>query len=269
MVENWLALHVTSNCQLKCMHCYCQNYSAESNEISLGVIRKLCEDFLNTEFPLLKDYSIILSGGEPLLYSKFESLCNLIREFQDHVILSTNGVLIPKYIDVFEKYDGIQVSVDGDRKTHDKIRGKGSYDKAIDALECLQEHGIKRSIGFMLCRLNSHCIDHIIDLCKNYRCTILNFGLYQPFKNSERTVRFTEWLKGKEYVSNYVSTHTTCVETGCVAGFCGIAVTPDLYYWDCPRAQKIIGKYPQPMQSVLRKEGFGNPFDSCCRYLGW
>jgi len=232
------------------------------------VIRRLCEDFLSTEFPL-NEYTIIPSGGEPLLYSEFEQLCNLIREFQDHVVLSTNGMLLPKYIDVFEKKDGIQVSVDGDRETHDRIRGKGSYDKAIKALECLQEHGIKHSIGFMLCRLNFHCIDYIIELCKKYDCTMLNFGLYQPFKRSGITVSFTEWLKAKRYVSNYVKTLITCVETGCVAGICGIVVIPDLYYWDCPRNQKILGKYPQPVKEVLKNGEFGNPFDSCCKYLRW
>lgn len=269
MGENFLALHVTSNCQLRCKHCYCRNYISTTKEIPLEITKNLCADFLSTEFPL-REYGIILSGGEPLLYSKFEQLCNLIREFQGHVRLSTNGILVPKYIDVFDKNDGIQVSIDGDRETHDRIRGKGSYDKAIEALECLKEHGIRRSIGFALCKLNFHCIDHVIELCKKYECTMLNVELYQPFKNSNKTVKFTEWLKTKEYVSKSVKTLVTCVETGCVAGIYGIAVTPDLHYWDCPRHQEIIGRYPQPIRMVIKKsENMMNPFDTCCKYLGW
>ena len=272
MVENFLALHVTSNCQLRCKHCYCRNYTHAnaSTEMPLEIIKNLCEDFMSTEFPL-NEYSIILSGGEPLLYSKFEQLCNLIREFQDHLRLSTNGFLIPKYINVFDKNDGIMVSIDGNRETHDRIRGKGSYDKAIKALECLKEHGIKHSIGFMVCRKNLHCVDHILELCKKYECSMLNFMPYQSFnKESRLTVRFTDWLKAKEYVSKYVKTPVTCVETGCVAGIYGIAVTPDLHYWDCPRHQEIIGTYPQPIKEVLRNpEEIMNPFDSCCKYIGW
>ncbi len=106
MVENFLALHVTWNCQLQCKHCYNRNYINTSDEIPLKIIENLCTDFLSTEFPL-KGYSIILSGGEPLLYSRFEQLCDLVREFQDRVILSTNGILIPEYLDVFDKEDGI------------------------------------------------------------------------------------------------------------------------------------------------------------------
>ena len=273
MVENFLGLHVTSNCQLQCKHCYCRNYTYANtnttNEIPLEIIENICSDFLNTKFPL-KGYAIYLSGGEPLLYSKFEQLCNLIRELQGHVRLSTNGILIPKYIDVFDRKDGIQVSIDGDRETHDRIRGKGSYDKAIKALECLKEHRINHSIGFALCKLNFHCIDHILELCKRYDCNLLNFGMYQTFKKSKMTVRFTEWLKAKEYVSKRVKTLVTCVETGCVAGIYGIAVTPDLNYWDCPRHQEITGKHPQPIREVLRNtEDMMNPFDTCCKYTGW
>ncbi|MDI6811460.1 MAG: hypothetical protein QMD80_07320 [archaeon] len=71
-------------------------------------------------------------------------------------------------------------------------------------------------------------------------------------------------------MSKYVKTQVKCVETKCVAGICGIAVTPDLYYWDCPRHQEIIGRYPQRIRTVIKKsENMVNPFDTCCKYLGW
>ena len=268
MVDNWLNLHVTSACQLSCEYCYFKQYDGKRGEIPLNIVKSICEDFLATDFPL-DDYTIILGGGEPLMYSRFEDLCNLIRDLQGRVVLSTNGILVPKYIDVFEECDGVQVSIDGDRETHDRIRGKGSYDRAIKALECLQEYRIRRSIGFTLTKENTHCVDHVIDLCRKYGCTILNISLYQPFGKSKKAVSLTRWLEVKKYASKYVITPTTCVETGCVAGICGIAVTPDLRYWDCPRNQKVLGRYPQPIKDVLRKEEFGNPFDSCCRYLKW
>jgi hypothetical protein len=95
-------------------------------------------------------------------------------------------------------------------------------------------------------------------------------AIHNLYEKSDKTVRYTEWLKAKEYVSMHVKTLVTCVETGCVAGICGIAVTPDLNYWDCPRHQEIIGRYPQPIQTVIKKpEDMANPFGTCCKYLGW
>jgi len=188
-----------------------------------------------------------------------------------HITMSTNGILIPHFIHMFQKNDGIQVSINGDWKTHDRIRGKGSYDNAIAALECLQEHGINHSIGIALCKPNFHCIDHLSEHCKRYDCTTMNFMSYQSFnKKSDKTVRFTDWVKAKEYVSPHVQTLVTCVETGCVAGICGLGVTPDLKFWDCPRHQEIVGRYPQPIQKVIKKtENRVNPFDTCCKYLRW
>ncbi|RZN40104.1 MAG: hypothetical protein EFT35_03300 [Methanophagales archaeon ANME-1-THS] len=122
----------------------------------------------------------------------------------------------------------------------------------------------------MLCRWNFHSIDHIIELCWKYECAMLNFELYQPFKNSNKSVRFTKWLKGKEYASNHVKTLVTCIETGCAAGIYGVAVTPDLNYWDCQRHQKVIGRHPQPIQAVIRSsEEMMNPFETCCKYIEW
>jgi len=65
-----------------------------------------------------------------------------------------------------------------------------------------------------------------------------------------------------------LKTFVTCLETGCVAGIYGIAVTPDRNYWDCPRHQEIIGRYPQSIKEVLREpEDIINPFDTCCKYI--
>ena len=92
-----------------------------------------------------------------------------MRELIGHVALATNGILIPKYIHIFHKNDGIQVSVDGDEKAHDFIRGEGSYEKAVRALKLLDEHGIRHSISFTINQANKHCIDHIIDFRLTFR----------------------------------------------------------------------------------------------------
>jgi len=56
------------------------------------------------------------------------------KKLNDHLAMSTNG-LISQYIHTFQKNDGIQVSVDGDEKVHNFIRGKDSYKKSIKCFE--------------------------------------------------------------------------------------------------------------------------------------
>jgi hypothetical protein len=90
-----------------------------------------------------------------------------------------------------------------------------------------------------------------------------------------RPIKYTEWIELRNYVEKRAEKEGIYLPEGCIAGGCiarilGLSVLPDGTYWDCPRHQKIMGKYPKPIREVLRKpEDTMNPFDTCCRYLGW
>lgn len=276
MPSNYLDLHIVDYCQLSCKHCY---LNKGNNLMPINIAKNICIDFLETKLPLPKS-EIILSGGEPLLHPNFAEVCELIRKLNRNVRLSTNGILIPEYIHTFKKHDGVQVSIDGDEKTHDYIRGEGSYQKAVNALKLLDEYGINSGIGFTLNDLNSDCIDHIIDLCIETEVHTLNLNLFHPLSNNSiHPVTFKKWLEAREYAikrteKENVSIPTICIEKGCIAGISGLSVLPDGTYWDCTRTQRVIGRYPQKLNEVLICDNIKNgerrnPFDTCCKYMRW
>ena len=276
MPQNFFDLHIVDFCQLNCKHCY---LNKGNRVMPLDMLRAVCENFLTTDFPLPQS-TIILSGGEPLLHPNFIDACCIVRTLNGHITLSTNGILIPQYIHTFQKNDGIQVSVDGNEKAHDFIRGKGSYEKALNALEMLDEHGIHHSISFTLCEENKHCIDHIIDLCIETGASTLNFNIYQPVRKSDlRPVGYMEWVEQRRHVEKRAEKEgiylpDSCIEGGCIARILGLSILPDGTYWDCSRHQKVIGKYPQPIKEILLWDNIKehkpvNPFETCCKYLRW
>lgn len=245
----------------------------------LDMLRAICEDFLRTDFPL-PESTVILSGGEPLLHPNFIEACNIVRKLIGHVSLSTNGILIPQYIHTFQRNDGIQVSVDGDEKAHDFIRGKGSYEKAVRALKLLDEYGIRHTISFTINLTNKHCVGHIIDLCIETGASTLNFNIYQPVReNKLEPLRYMEWIELKRYAEKRAEKEGIylpegCIERGCIARVLGLSVLPDGTYWDCSRNQKVIGKYPQQIKEVLLWDNIKehkpvNPFETCCKYIEW
>jgi len=256
MPTNFLDLHIVDFCQLNCKHCY---LNKGNRVMPLDMLESICEDFLQTDFPLPQN-AIILSGGEPLLHPNFIEACDTVRKLNGYITMSTNGILIPKYIDVFEKNDGIQVSVDGDEKAHDFIRGKGSYEKAVKALKLLDEKGIRQTLSFTINHANRHCIDHIIDLCVETGAHTLNFNIYQPIRNNAlKPIRYTEWIELRKYVEKRAENEGIylpegCIEGGCIARILGLSVLPDGTYWDCSRNQKVIGTYPQPIREVLLRD---------------
>lgn len=276
MPTNFIDLHVVDYCQLDCKHCY---LNKDIKAMPLDMLESICMDFLKTDFPLPQS-ELILSGGEPLLHPNFVEASRIVRKLNGHIAMSTNGILIPKYIHTFQKNDGIQISVDGDEKAHDFIRGKGSYEKAVRALKLLDEYGIRHTLSFTINQANRDCVDHIIDLCVVTGTRTLNFNIYQPIRESDlKPIKYMEWIEMRKYVQKRAEKEGIylpegCIEGGCIARILGLSVLTDGTYWDCSRNQKVIGRYPQPIREVLLWDNIKehkpvNPFETCCRNLKW
>lgn len=272
MPANFLDLHIVDYCQLACRHCY---LNKGNTSMPLEMIREVSTDFLQADLPL-PESTIILSGGEPLLHPQFGEVCSIVRGLNGYVALSSNGILVPQYIGLFRRNDGIQISIDGNSRVHDFIRGAGSYESAVRALRLLDENNIRHSISFTANKQNLKCIDHIIDLCIETGSYLLNFNLYHPIhENGLDPLSFSDWLSEKQRVKERVEQEgiictAACVEKGCIAGILGLSVLPDGTYWDCSRNQQIIGRFPQKIGDVLLRDAIGrercrNQFETCCR----
>lgn len=162
-----LQWHITHRCNLRCSHCYQDDYSAFSS-------RKSLEAVLNQYSRLLEEYGfkgyLNITGGEPLAHP---DLFWLLEEAGNRGITTavlTNGTLIGrreaaelKRLDV----DYVQVSLDGLRETHDKIRGEGSFDLAIRGIRELKAQGIYVTIAFTAQRENYKELNRLADFCNN------------------------------------------------------------------------------------------------------
>jgi sulfatase maturation enzyme AslB (radical SAM superfamily) len=272
MAGNFLDLHIVDYCQLDCRHGY---LNKGSGTMPLDMIKNICVDFFCTGFPLPHS-NVILSGGDPLLHPEFPEVCEIVRTLNGRISLSTNGILIPRYLQLFKREDCIQISIDGDEGIHDYIRGPGSYQKSVSALIALNEKNIPHTISFTLNKQNQHCIDHIIGLCREHQAALLNFNIYQPIQdNALDPVSPAEWIHLRNYAREILGgsgilVPNTCVEEGCIGGILGISVLPDGTYWDCSRNQMVVGMYPQKIRDFLfwdqiRRKGTRDQFETCCR----
>lgn len=162
-----LQWHITHRCNLRCSHCYQDDYSAFSS-------RKSLEAVLNQYSRLLEEFGfkgyLNITGGEPLAHP---DLFWLLEEAGNRGITTavlTNGTLIGrreaaelKRLDV----DYVQVSLDGLRETHDKIRGEGSFDLAIRGIRELKAQGIYVTVAFTAQRENHKELGRLADFCNN------------------------------------------------------------------------------------------------------
>lgn len=71
----------------------------------------------------LKTQQVVLTGGEPLLHSRFGELCRILKDCNVRITLLSTGLLLKKRAQLIaESVDEIIVSLDGPPATHDAIR---------------------------------------------------------------------------------------------------------------------------------------------------
>jgi len=90
-------------------------------------------------------HEVVITGGEPLAHPDIEQLLEALGALRSEVkplrlVLRSNLVALVDR-DMVRRLEGavdqVTVSVDGDRETHDRQRGKGSYDTTVANLRAL------------------------------------------------------------------------------------------------------------------------------------
>ncbi len=159
--------NTTSLCNLKCRHCYANSdLSRKEGELTTEEAKTLINNLKEIGVRIL-----IFSGGEPLLRDDIFDLGRYAVEKGLVALLSTNGTLIDENVaqhvkDAGFKYVG--VSIDGVGEKHDVFRGvKGSYRRAIKALQILNGLKVKSGIRFTVTKRNIRDLREIMDLLED------------------------------------------------------------------------------------------------------
>lgn len=153
----YLELQITDKCNLRCGHCYIGK--PENKEIPVSEIRAVL-----SEFEEMQGLRLLITGGEPLMHSRFEEINSLLPEYNFREILFTNGLLLNKEVLKGLNVDEIQFSVDGMERGHEAIRGKGTYKIVMENILEAIDAGITVSIATMVHGRNLDEFDEMDDL---------------------------------------------------------------------------------------------------------
>ena len=162
-----LQWHVTHRCNLRCAHCYQDDYAAVCGKEDFP---KLLDGF---EALLRKEGCaghVNVTGGEPLTHPGLFDLLGTLGERGLSFALLTNGTLIGKSEARLLKELGVsyvQVSLDGTEKVHDRIRGEGAFDAALRGLGALLCEGVDATVAFTAQRENLRELPKLSRLCKD------------------------------------------------------------------------------------------------------
>lgn len=154
-------LELTRACNLKCIHCLNNSGIKQKDELTKDELLKLIKKLSS-----LGVQEIRFTGGEPLLFNGIYDLIRFATEEGICTSLGTNGTLVTKEVAKKLKESGLKkvvVSIDGNKKTHDKIRGKKNYQKAMNGLKYLKQNDINVRVNSVIMESN---MDDVIKLAK-------------------------------------------------------------------------------------------------------
>jgi len=155
----YLELQITNECNLRCKHCYIGD--EPRSELSV----KQIGDILR-EFEEMQGLRVLITGGEPLLHTKFAAVNEMLQDFMLRKVLFTNGVALKKGNLKGLNVEEIQVSIDGLEEAHDALRGKGTFNRSMEAARDAREAGFDVSIATMAHPRNLRDFDEMEALFK-------------------------------------------------------------------------------------------------------
>ncbi|MFA6941769.1 MAG: radical SAM protein [Clostridiaceae bacterium] len=125
---------VTKKCNLRCKHCGAASLLSNNieKEDNWKNVIDYCKDSID---------SVELLGGEPLLHKDIDKIIEYLSLNNIKVSIISNGQvdlwLLKKIMEYNE--NSIYISLEGLERTNDKIRGKGTWEKAIETIHVLKE----------------------------------------------------------------------------------------------------------------------------------
>lgn len=154
-----ISWHLVNRCNRRCKYCF--RWSMPCKELTTQQVLSIINDFEK-----IGTRVIIFSGGEPLLRDDIGEIINYCRSKNILVGLTSNGSLIPVKIKEIKNLNFLKLSLDGPREVNDFLRGDGSYDDVMTAVELGKRQGLKIKFNTTLSKYNLDYIDFILQKAK-------------------------------------------------------------------------------------------------------
>lgn len=151
--HDYLRISLTERCNLRCTYCMPEN----------GIVLRDKAEFMTAEetlaiaeqFVALGVRKIRLTGGEPLIKRNAELIIRELGKLPIELTLTTNGVLVDRYIDHFLDAGIRQLNVSLDslqEERFQRITRRSDFQKVIQNIRLLLQEGFEVKINAVLMR---------------------------------------------------------------------------------------------------------------------
>lgn len=195
--HDYLRISLTERCNLRCVYCMPEE----------GVVLRDKAEFMTAEETLeiaqqfvdLGVKKIRLTGGEPLIKRNAETILRGLGEMPIELTLTTNGILVDRYIDLFKEVGIRSINVSLDSLVEERftqLSRRNYYERVMNNISLLNQNGIKVKINVVLIKgVNDDEIIDFIELSRTKPYDI-RFIEFMPFDGNnwdiDKKVSFQE-----------------------------------------------------------------------------
>ncbi len=185
--------HITEACDQRCKHCYIYalgshaKFREMATEDMVKVIEN-CQTFCEKAGRLPYFY---ITGGDPILHPQFWTLAGLLKERNLPFAILGNPFRLTDEVCQRLKAHGCrkyQLSLDGLRETHDRIRRPGSYHETLAVIPMLRKAGITVAIMATVSKWNVTEIPALVDVAVEQEVDVFAFARYCPSMEDRDTI---------------------------------------------------------------------------------
>lgn len=173
---------ITLACCFSCNYCGSKAGHARDNELStdecLGIAEQLAD---------IGCRRVSLIGGEVFMRPDWRNIASALTNRNVKVSIITNGYLFSENLiaDIKEcNIESIAVSLDGPETVHDRYRQKGSFKRAMQAIDTLTKNEIPVSIISTLHSENILFLDEMFEILKNKKIFAWQLQACSPMGNA-------------------------------------------------------------------------------------
>lgn len=200
-IHDYLRISLTDNCNLRC------NYCMPADRVDFTAPEKLMQR--DEIFSIAKIFSdlgikkIRLTGGEPLIRKDAAEIIQKLSNLPVELTLSTNGILVDKYIDVFKSAEIKSLNISLDSLQAEKfslITHRDVFDKVYSNIHLLLKYNFHVKVNVVVMRgVNDNELIEFVHWTKD-----LNLH-----------VRFIEFMPftGNKWETDQVISHREILET--------------------------------------------------------
>jgi radical SAM protein with 4Fe4S-binding SPASM domain len=192
-------LYITEACQLRCEHCYMGERLDRALKMPLPQIAETLATWRR-----MGGSKLTILGGEPTLHPNYVEAIRLGRQLgYEHVITTTNAQApaLRKFRQLEPTdFAYVQVSLDGgSAKTHDAVRGDGTFDSAMETTMELTKRGFDTRIICTVNQANRGDVMNLLDIADEIGVSLVKFHVFSTIgighDNADMAMSPPEWVE--------------------------------------------------------------------------